>query len=250
MTKTRRAMSVFRLPAASFLFMAGTALTMTIPAYGQDVSAAAASAAPAPAKPVEHVYVALATNAGTIVLDLDKTHAPLTVANFLKYVDSKRFDGATFYRAMHLDWGDAPNGLLQGGLQGVNVFPPVAHEPTSTTGISHKAGTISMARFAPGSATADFTIMLGDIPSLDAQPDSDNAESRAGFAAFGHVVSGMDVVRRIWDEPRSATKGEGVMKGQMLEPPVKIVSVRRVPAPPPSTPSPEMPEAPGSPATP
>lgn len=250
MRKTRQAVSAIRLPAASFLFIAGAVLAMAAPAQAQDVPATAASAAPVPATPVEHVYVALTTHAGVIVLDLDKTHAPLTVANFLKYVDSKRFDGANFYRAMHLDWGDAPNGLLQGGLQGVNVFPPVAHEPTSTTGISHKAGTISMARFAPGSATADFTIMLGDIPSLDAQPDSDNPESRAGFAAFGHVVSGMDVVRRIWDEPRSATKGEGVMKGQMLEPPVKIISARRVAAPPPSTPSPETPETPRSSATP
>lgn len=225
-------MSAIRLHAASFSFLLGAALAFPALAQGTAATAPAPSAAPPQAVPTEHVYVALTTNAGVIVLDLDKTHAPLTVANFLKYVDSKRFDGASFYRAMHLDWGDAPNGLLQGGLQGVNVLPPVAHEPTSLTGISHKAGTISMARFAPGSATADFTIMLGDIPSLDAQPDADNAESRAGFAAFGHVVSGMDVVRRIWDEPRSATKGEGVMKGQMLEPPVRIVSVRRVPAPP------------------
>ena len=261
MRKTRQAVSAIRLPAASFLFMAAVAMTGTItataaPAHAQDVPAAPAPAAPgpAPATPVEHVYVALTTNAGAIVLDLDKTHAPLTVANFLKYVDSKRFDGASFYRAMHLDWGDAPNGLLQGGLQGVNVFPLVAHEPTSATGISHKAGTISMARFAPGSATADFTIMLGDIPSLDAQPASDNPESRAGFAAFGHVVSGMDVVRRIWDEPRSSTKGEGVMKGQMLEPPVKIISARRVVAPPPitapMTPAPTPAAAPASSAKP
>nr|WP_240511253.1 peptidylprolyl isomerase [Novosphingobium panipatense] len=184
--------------------------------------------------PAEHVYVALTTSAGVIVLDLDKTHAPLTVANFLKYVDAKRFDGANFYRAMHLDWGDQPNGLLQGGLQGVNVFPPVAHEPTSATGLSHKAGTISMARFAPGSATADFTIMLGDIPSLDAKPEAADPDSRAGFAAFGHVVAGMDVVRKIWDEPRSPTKGEGVMKGQMLDPMVKIVSARRISGPPPA----------------
>ena len=226
-----------RLPAAPFVLAACFALAgptgavAAEPAFAQDPPAAVA---PGAAVPVEHVYVALTTGAGVIVLDLDKTHAPLTVANFLKYVDSKRFDGATFYRAMHLDWGDQPSGLLQGGLQGVNVFPPVAHEPTDVTGISHKAGTISMARFAPGSATADFTIMLGDITSLDAQPASENPDSRAGFAAFGHVVSGMDVVHKIWDEPRSPTKGEGVMKGQILEPAIKIVSARRVPAPPPA----------------
>lgn len=126
----------------------------------------------------------------------------------------------------------------------MNVLPPVAHEPTSATGISHKAGTISMARFAPGSATADFTIMLGDIPSLDAKPDSDNPDLKAGFAAFGHVVSGMDVVRKIWDEPRSPTKGDGVMKGQMLDPMVKIVSARRMAAPPAPSPSAPTPPAP------
>ncbi|MDF2637939.1 MAG: peptidyl-prolyl cis-trans isomerase [Novosphingobium lindaniclasticum] len=219
-----------RLAAVPFVVAACAALAGA--ASAQDLPPAAAAEA---AVPVEHVYVALTTSTGVIVLDLDKTHAPLTVANFLKYVDGKRFDGATFYRAMHLDWGDQPSGLLQGGLQGVNVFPPVAHEPTDVTGISHKAGTISMARFAPGSATADFTIMLSDIPSLDAQPASENLDSRAGFAAFGHVVSGMDVVRRIWDEPRSPTKGEGVMKGQILEPAIKIVSARRVPAPPPAS---------------
>jgi peptidyl-prolyl cis-trans isomerase A (cyclophilin A) len=236
MMKARPVNPAFRLLAAPLSARASLALvaafaagTMASPALAQEAPVAAP---PVAAAPVEHVYVALTTSAGVIVLDLDKTHAPLTVANFLKYVDSKRFDGANFYRAMHIDWGDQPNGLLQGGLQGVNVLPPVAHEPTNITGISHKAGTISMARFAPGSATADFTIMLGDIPSLDAKPDSDNPDTRAGFAAFGHVVSGMDVVRKIWDEPRSATKGDGVMKGQMLEPMVKIVSARRLAGPP------------------
>lgn len=196
--------------------------------------AAAPVPAPAPAQvPVDYAYVALATPQGTITLALDRTHAPVTVANFLKYVDGKRLDGTTFYRAMHLDWGDPPGGLLQGGLQGMpgKVLPPIAHEPTSVTGLSHKAGTISMARFAPGSATADFTIMIEDLTSLDAQPASDNPDLRAGFAAFGHVVAGMDVVRAIWNAPRSATRGEGVMRGQMIEAPVKILSARRTAAP-------------------
>ncbi len=192
-----------------------------------------APATPAPAAtPVEYVYVAMVTSEGTITFALDKTHAPLTTANFLKYVDAKKFDGTTFYRAMHLDWGDEPTGLLQGGLQGIKVLAPVAHEPTTQTGLHHTSGTISMARYAPGTATADFTIMVGDVKSLDATPSADNPDLKAGFAAFGHVVSGMDVVRKIWDAPRSATKGEGVMRGQMLAPPVKIVSARRVPAPP------------------
>ncbi|WP_420719889.1 peptidylprolyl isomerase [Novosphingobium aerophilum] len=230
----RRALNAWLIAAPFVLALAAPALAQNAPPSGETAAPKPAEPKPAEPKPAEHVYVALTTSAGTITLDLDKAHAPLTVANFLKYVDSRRFDGANFYRAMHLDWGDQPNGLLQGGLQGINVLPPVPHEPTSVTGITHKAGTISMARYAPGSATADFTIMLSDIPSLNAQPASDNPEARAGFAAFGHVVSGMDVVRRIWDQPRSPTKGEGVMKGQMLEPQVKIVSARRVP--PPATP--------------
>lgn len=212
--------------AASFL------LSIMAPPTQAQNAPSVATAAQAPV-PVEYVYVALGTAKGTIVLALDKTHAPITTANFLKYVDGKRLDGTSFYRAMHLDWGDTPNGLLQGGLQGMpgKVLPPIAHEPTSVTGLTHKAGTISMARFAPGSATADFTIMIGDLTSLDAQPDAPDPDSRAGFAAFGHVVSGMDVVRAIWDQPRSPTKGEGVMRGQMLDPVIRIVTARRTTAP-------------------
>jgi len=219
-------------------FMAGTALAfaaVSAQAQAPATAPAAAPATPVPAAtPVEYVYVAMVTSQGTITLALDKTHAPLTTANFLKYVDAKKLDGTTFYRAMHLDWGDEPTGLLQGGLQGIKVLAPVAHEPTTQTGLHHTSGTISMARYAPGTATADFTIMIGDVSSLDANPSSDNPDLKAGFAAFGHVVSGMDVARKIWGAPRSPTKGEGVMRGQMLEPPVKIVSVRRVAAPSPA----------------
>lgn len=220
------------IAAGLALLALGLTPGLTTAAGAQEATPGAPAAAPAPA-PVDYAYVALATPQGTITLALDRTHAPITVANFLTYVDGKRLDGATFYRAMHLDWGDPTGGLLQGGLQGMpgKVLPPIAHEPTSVTGLSHKAGTISMARFAPGSATADFTIMIEDLTSLDAQPASDNPDLRAGFAAFGHVVSGMDVVRAIWNAPRSATKGEGVMRGQMIEAPVKILSARRSSAP-------------------
>ena len=189
----------------------------------------AGPAAPAPAG----IYVAIATDHGLITVDLDRAHAPLTVANFLRYVDARRFDGMTFYRAMHLNWGEQPNGLVQGGINNDprRAFKPVAQEPTDQTHILHKAGTLSMARFAPGTATGDFSILLSDLSGLDANPTAPDADGRAGFAAFGHVVSGMDVVRAIWDVPRSLTKGAGVMKGQMLEVPVKIISMRRVTAP-------------------
>jgi len=192
---------------------------------------ALADAPPTPPTPAQYAYVALTTSMGRVVLALDKTHAPKTTANFLKYVDTRRMDGALFYRAMHFK--SAPDdGLLQGGIRDASkLLAPVAHEPTSITGLHNKAGTISMARFAPGTATSDFIILLSDMPSLDAKPGNDGTDPGAGFAAFGHVVSGMDVVRAIWNTPRSPTKGQGVMKGQMLEHDVKILSARRIPEP-------------------
>ena len=214
------------------LVLAGLASTASAQGPAPVVPAAPVAGATAPA---QLVYVRLTTSAGAITLELDKAHAPLTVANFLKYVDAKRMDGAVFYRAMHLD-GDH-QGLLQGGVRdGAKLLPPVAHEPTSKTGILHKAGTISMARFAPGSATADFLILLSDMPSLDAEPGNSGTDPGAGFAAFGHVVDGMETVHAIWGMPRSATKGEGVMKGEILENEVKIVAARRIAPPPPPTP--------------
>jgi len=185
------------------------------------------------APPPEIVHVALVTELGTITLALEAKRAPVTTANFLRYVDQKRFDGIVFYRAMHLNWGEQPNGLIQAGVQGdpKRVLKPIAHEPTDQTGVLHKAGAISMARWAPGTATGDFSIMLSDQPGLDADPKSADPESKAGFAAFGHVVAGMEVVRKIFDAPLSATKGQGVMKGQMIEKPVVILRARRVPAP-------------------
>lgn len=197
--------------------------------------APAPAAAPAPIPLADTVRVILTTELGPIELELDGKHAPISTANFLHYVDTRRYDGMTFYRAMHLEWGDPPNGLVQAGVRDPRkLFPPIAHEPTSQTGVLHKAGAISMARFAPGTATSDFSILLSDMAGLDADPASTNPELQAGFAAFGHVVSGMDVVRRIWDTPRSETAGEGGLKGQMLSPPVKVLTVRRAPVTPPA----------------
>lgn len=194
---------------------------------------------PPPPPPLAAVErVAIVTELGTIELALDGAHAPISTANFLRYVDTRRLDGTTFYRAMHLAWGDQPNGLVQGGLRDPRrLFPPIAHEPTSQTGVRHKAGTVSMARYAPGTATADFSILLSDMPGLDADPASADPEAQAGYAAFGQVTAGMEVVRAIWDAPISATLGEGSMRGQMLDKPVKVLSVRRLPPPVP-TPAP------------
>lgn len=179
------------------------------------------------------VRVEMITELGKIVLELDHKRAPITVKNFVRYVDTKRYDGMVFYRAMHLNWGTHPNGLTQGGLNPTpqKLLPPIAHEPTNVTGLTHKAGALSMARNAPGTTRADFSIMMSDLTSFDANPKSDNPESQAGYAAFGYVISGMDVVRKIYESPRSPTKGEGVMKGQMLDPVIKVLTARRVPVP-------------------
>lgn len=221
----------------SALMLAPLALALLTAAAPAKRRAAAPPAKPPVAAPLgDVVRVAIVTELGMIEADLDHAHAPLTVENFVRYADSRRFDGMTFYRAMHLAWGDQPNGLIQAGLSGDprKVLPPVAHEPTTQSGISHKAGVLSMARFAPGTATADFSILLSDLPQLDADPKATDPDLQAGFATFGHVVAGMDVVRRVWDSPLSPTKGEGPLKGQLLEPAIKVLSVRRVAIPAPA----------------
>lgn len=195
---------------------------------------AAAAAAPALAEPApaaaapDTVAIAIDTSAGRIVVALDKAHAPVSTANFLHYVDAHRFDGESFYRAMHvLDAEGKDGGLIQAGIRtdARKLFAPIAHESSAQTGIHNLAGTISMARLDPGSARADFFILTSDMPGFDAGGPGGDAD---GFAAFGHVVEGMDVVKAIWASPVSATKGDGPMKGQMLDPPVKIIKAARV----------------------
>lgn len=192
-----------------------------------------AAAPPAPPLP-DAVQVEITTELGPVTVELDTKRAPVSGRNFLRYVDQRRYDGATFYRVMRLPWGEPPNGLVQAGLSGGDarkLLPPIAHEPTSQTGILHKAGSLSLARFKPGTATAEFSILLSDMPGLDADPSSSDPERQAGFAAFGQVVAGMDTVRRIYDVPLSTTKGEGVMRGQMIDKPVRILRMRRVTTP-------------------
>ena len=169
------------------------------------------------------VHVALKTPKGTITLALNADKAPITTRNFLRYVDAHRYDKATFYRTSHAP-GDATRGFIEGGLENINVFKPIAHESTVVTGLTHKDGTISMAANRPGTANADFFILVGDNPGFDATPGDD---AKQGFAAFGQVTDGMDVVRAIYASPTSPTKGLGIMRGEMLAPTVPIVSARR-----------------------
>lgn len=220
-------------PFAMLLMAATPVKKRSAPARPALPSYAVPSKAPLPDK----VRIALTTEMGPIVVEVDVKRAPASATNFVRYAETKRFDGTVLYRAMHLKWGEQPNGLIQGGTRGDprRNLPPIAHEPTDQTGILHKAGTLSMARYAPGTATGDFSIMVSDQPGLDAQPDSSDPEAKAGYAAFGQVVEGMDVVRAIFAAPISETEGEGIMRGQILAQPVKILTARRLPDPVPAT---------------
>ena len=173
-------------------------------------------------------YVALVTDAGTIIVRIENKRAPVTAANFLRYVDAKRMDGFKFYRSTK-SWGLA-NQLVQAGNRGDarKNFPPIAHEPTKTTGLTNCKGALSMARLNPGDATSDFFLLLSDIKGFDS--DSVGGDG-AGFAVFGEIVAGADVAAAIFNAPVSPTAGEGVMVGQMLDPQVTIKTARRVPAP-------------------
>jgi len=170
--------------------------------------------------------VAIETSLGRIVLELETARAPITARNFLRYVDQKRLDGVGFYRSVKVA---DKFGFVQFGVEGnpKRILPPIAHEPTTKTGMKHVDGAISTARLAPGTARGEFTISVGDQTSLDANPSAPG--DNLGYAAFGKVIEGMDVIWKILDAPTSPTRGEGVMKGQMLEPRIKVLSVRRVP---------------------
>jgi peptidyl-prolyl cis-trans isomerase A (cyclophilin A) len=202
------------------IFALALVAALAAPVFAQ-ASTPPAPQVPAPAEDL--VPVAIDTSLGRIVVALDRAHAPITTANFLHYVDMHRLDGQNFYRSMHV--GDG--GLIQGGIttDARKLFAPIAHEPTSKTGLHNVAGAISMANAGPGTARADFFILLSDMPGLDANGPGGDAN---GFAAFGHVTEGMDVVKKIFESPVSATKGEGLMKGQMLDPQVKIIKAARL----------------------
>ncbi|TMM50069.1 peptidylprolyl isomerase [Qipengyuania marisflavi] len=200
-------------------FVALLALFFTAPLAAHD------DAAPLP-------QVVLETSLGAITITLEAERAPITAANFLRYVDDGRFDGTVFYRAMRLDFGEQPNGLVQAGTQydPDRILPPIAHEPTTLTGLSHTRGAVSMAMDLPGSSTGDFSIMVQDQPALDANPEAEEQVWRDGYAVFGFVTEGMAVIEAIHAAPTDPDKGEGWMKGQMLADPVTIISARRVEA--------------------
>lgn len=166
--------------------------------------------------------VVIATELGDIHVNLDMKNAPVTSANFLRYVEAGLFDSTCFYRVVRPD--NQPNdsvriAVIQGGRyedEETGGFPPITHETTEMTGIRHLNGVISMARWTPGTATSEFFICVGDQPDLDfggkRNPDGQ------GFAAFGKVTRGMDLVMKI----------HGIeAPGQYLKKPVLIYSITR-----------------------
>jgi peptidyl-prolyl cis-trans isomerase A (cyclophilin A) len=183
---------------------------------------------PVPAHLADVVRVRIETDAGVMVVALDHKRAPVTTTNFVRYADDHRFDGTTFYRAARRR-GAPGEGFVQGGI-GHSVrrmLPPIRLEPTSETGLKHVTGTISMAHSTPDTAMGDFVICIGAQPGLDAKPGKGGAKGSGGFAAFGQVVEGMDVARRILAAPTVAQAGSGPMSGQHLVKPVRILRVMR-----------------------
>lgn len=170
----------------------------------------------------QNPIVIMESKLGQIHFELFEKKAPITIANFLKYVDENRYEDFHFYRVVHLKnqpKNDIKIEVIQGGL-GFDVhpmeLPPISHETTFETGIYHQDGTISMARLDPGTASSEIFICIGSQPELDfggkRNPDGQ------GFAAFGKVISGMDIVRKIQSLPET---------DQMLNSVVPITSIRR-----------------------
>jgi peptidyl-prolyl cis-trans isomerase A (cyclophilin A) len=179
-------------------------------------------AAVAAAKP----RVRITTSRGVIVVELEAAKAPITATNFLRYVDAKKYDGGQFYRASRTP-GVPGAGTIQGGPNlKSRLYRPIAHESTTQTGLRHRTGTISMGRYAPGTATANFFICASPQPYLDAHPGGKG--DNLGFAAFGQVVDGMAVVKKILSLPTGGQTSEPAMKGQILTNPVPIVSMTRI----------------------
>ncbi|MBI3111551.1 MAG: peptidylprolyl isomerase [Ignavibacteriales bacterium] len=168
------------------------------------------------------IPVVIETEQGTIELSLDSARAPRSVVNFLKYVDGKFYSGGLFHRTVTMNNQPHDSVKIEVIQAGINpereqdAYPAIEIERTSTTGILHKDGTVSMARLGPNSGTWHFFICVNDQPQLDfggtRNPDGQ------GFAAFGQVVQGMDVVRKIQGSPA---------EGQRLTPPIRISSIRR-----------------------
>ena len=192
----------------------------------RSILAAPALLIPAPALAAPKPRVVLTTGLGAITLELEADKAPITAANFLRYVAAAKYDGGSFFRAAKTRGAPKSGSIVASPAPRAQPYPAIAHESTTKTGLRHKAGTISLGRFAPGTARGDFFICVTDLPYLDARPGGPG--DNLGFAAFGQVVSGMSVVRRILAAPTSETSPFPDQRGQWLKPPVPIVSAKRL----------------------
>jgi peptidyl-prolyl cis-trans isomerase A (cyclophilin A) len=165
--------------------------------------------------------VRLRTGLGDIDVEVFQREAPVTSGNFLHYVDAGLYDGTTFFRTVTLENqpdDDVKIEVIQGGMVPEEKrYQPIEHETTEATGLRHVNGTVSMARFKPGSAASSFFICVGDQPELD-YGGARNPDGQ-GFAAFASVSKGMDVVERIQVQPH---------EGQRLTPPIAIESVTKL----------------------
>ncbi|MGJ3233273.1 MAG: peptidylprolyl isomerase [Oceanicaulis sp.] len=193
--------------------------------------AALCACAPAERGAPEASRAVIVTSLGEITVELDGDAAPVSSANFASLARAGVYDGGSFYRAVRPD-NDRPEvepmSLIQGGhsFDGLPEATGIAHESTLETGLSHTRGAISMARFEPGTATSEFFIMVADYPGLDAGPGTRNPDEQ-GYAVFGRVVEGMDVVEAIWGAPTSAANApEDFNYAQFLNDPVRIETVR------------------------
>lgn len=169
-------------------------------------------------------HVIIETKYGKIELELYADKAPVTTAAFLSYVDSGFYENTSFYRVLNVNNqpSNAPKTeILQGGLwrtknEKARSIPGIPHESTGKTGVKHKDGVISVARLAPGTAGSEFFICIEDQPGLD--EGGENVEDKLGYAAFGKVIKGMSIVRKIYMQND---------RNQYLDPPIPIYSIRR-----------------------
>ena len=179
----------------------------------------------------EPVLIVMETSKGFIELEIDTDRAPLSSGSFLAHLDGGLYNGAGFYRTVYPenDNGNPKISVIQGGvLPGIDGLPPVAHETTQQTGILHKDGVISLARGDVGTGGgAAFFICIGDQPSLDMGGGRAVSGDGQGFAAFGRVVKGMDVVRAIHQSRPSGNTEDAYLAGQILNPPIEIVRAYR-----------------------
>lgn len=169
-------------------------------------------------------HIIIKTNLGNVEAELYPDKAPKTVAAFLSYVDSGFYKNSSFYRVLFIEAmaSDYNTGIIQGGIWQSNnkkaiVLPGIVHEPPKQTGLSHTTGTLSLARSTPGTANSEFFICVGDQTGYDSSKNYN--PDGLGFAAFGRVISGMDIVRQIHKQPAN---------GQSYTRPITILNIERL----------------------